>query len=227
MEAEYEADFEQWASEEESRFTVQLLEIGEGYHGDEVAARTGETWFGLFGNEHGSEVRRTKVIVKPAEDPVVDSPGEMTGKSVRVRGKDQPVFLFRNADFIKEGRVLTLSARSDRYDHNETFYLSNGFERTYRLGENEYRLWVTGGANSLRLNLSTGDTQQLVFSVAAIGDATWDLIWVGDIDGDGKLDLLANLPTFYNFGQTRLFVSSKADPGKLVKQVALFHTTGC
>ena len=40
------------------------------------------------------------------------------------------------------------------------------------------------------------------------------LLWAGDLDGDGKVDLLVNLTGY--FWNTTLFLSSLAQPGKLV-----------
>ena len=58
-------------------------------------------------------------------------------------------------------------------------------------------------------------------------EAQWVLLWAGDLDGDGRLDLYMNLSTHYNVSARRLFLSSAAASGALVREVAVFQTTGC
>ena len=52
-------------------------------------------------------------------------------------------------------------------------------------------------------------------------------MWAGDLDGDGKLDLLLNLSTHYNLDSHRLFLSSMAKKGQLVGEAAVFDAVGC
>jgi len=53
------------------------------------------------------------------------------------------------------------------------------------------------------------------------------LRWAGDLDGDGKLDLILAADHHYNLSTTRLFLSSRAKKGELVQEVAKFSTSGC
>ena len=53
------------------------------------------------------------------------------------------------------------------------------------------------------------------------------LKFAGDLDGDGKLDLLIDTTHHYNLSEPTLFLSSQAKDGELVHNVASFRTTGC
>ncbi|MEP6900628.1 MAG: hypothetical protein ABJA66_02695 [Actinomycetota bacterium] len=213
-----------WQKEDESKLKIKLLETGEGFHGDQVSAKSGEIWLGLFKENNKYFLRSTKIKVRRSNDAVVDEPGEKTGKDVIVNGQNQPIFLLKNADILKEGEIKTLFYNPS--DENLT-NLENGFVANYQVNNNKYTLRVEGGANSSKLILETENTKQILYSVDKMGDATWSLTWVGDLDGDGKLDLYADLTDFYNFSEKRLFLSSQADKGKLIKQVANFWTNGC
>jgi hypothetical protein len=211
-------------NEDESKFKVKLLETGEGFHGKEIKAKSDEVWFGLFKKRGKYFLRSTKIKVRPGFDAVLDYVGKKSGKDIKVEGKNEPLFLVKNADFLKQGEIETVFDVSDDEDSGS---LQNGFIKDFVFNGEKYTLRVDGGKNSSALILETDNIRQVLFYVGAMGDSTWNLYWVGDLDKDGKLDLYADLPVFYNFSQKRLFLSSQAGNGKLVKQVAMFHTSGC
>ena len=72
--------------ENDEKLTIKLLETGEGFHGDEIFAKSGESWLGLFENKHGFFLKRAKVKIRRVYDPVVDgyenAVSRKTGKNV-------------------------------------------------------------------------------------------------------------------------------------------------
>lgn len=81
-----------------------------------------------------------------------------------------------------------------------------------------------------RLVLSRGGREQLLYQHAEgdTGDTGgWHLRWAGDLDGDGQLDLLLAADHHSNLSTLRLFLSSRAKKGGLVREVATLRTTGC
>ena len=58
-------------------------------------------------------------------------------------------------------------------------------------------------------------------------DQHCELLWAGDLNGDGKIDLFMNLSDHYNVQQMTLLLSSKGQRKSLVERVAVFRTTGC
>jgi hypothetical protein len=79
-----------------------------------------------------------------------------------------------------------------------------------------------------RLVLVFGELRQVLFSLQECGnDASWSLIWAGDLDRDGKLDLYVSVTQHYNVSQRKLFLSSTAGDKQLVREVAEFITSGC
>jgi hypothetical protein len=218
------AENNDWKEEDKSKFKIKLLETGEGFHGNEINAKSGETWLGLFKEKNKYNLRSVKIKVRPGFDGVSDEPGEMTGKDVIVAGKRQPLFLVKNAEMLREDEIKTIFYAQS---FDDAVRLHNGFVAEYKLNDKKYTLRVEGGTNSSTLILESDNKKQILYFVDGMGDIGWELYWVGDLDKDGKLDLYADIPVFYNFSQKRLFLSSQAEDGKLVKQVALFHTTGC
>ena len=76
------------------------------------------------------------------------------------------------------------------------------------------------------LVLSVGGVEQTLFQQNDGDLDGWNLRWAGDLDGDGKLDLLLDADSHYARQTTRLFLSSKASGRLLVKQVAHLTATG-
>jgi hypothetical protein len=78
-----------------------------------------------------------------------------------------------------------------------------------------------------KLVLSEGSIRQTLYSVESCDDCSWQIKWAGDLDGDGKLDFYIQLSPHYNAAIMKVFLSSGAENGKLVKEAAEFTTTGC
>jgi hypothetical protein len=79
-----------------------------------------------------------------------------------------------------------------------------------------------------RLVLSSGESRQVLYSLVDCGsEAGWYLNWAGDIDRDGKLDLLMSVGQGMYDAAQKLFLSSKARKGRLVKEVAELRSGGC
>lgn len=98
-----------WRDEDESKFRVRLLETGEGFHGDQISAKSGESWLGLFKENNKYFLHSAKIEIRRVHDPVVDGYYESeakqkTGKSVSVEGKIQPIFFAGKCETITPRR---------------------------------------------------------------------------------------------------------------------------
>jgi len=208
----------------------RLVEIGE-FHGDEVEAQTGETWLGLHISDSESMLLSYQVTVEPVHDEIVDEPDQSTGKKVSVDLPLKPKFLV-NTEWLNAGPVQTVL---------EGTY-EKSIERlspvTLKLGSTSYELKVVSPENgekceneglpkNARLVLTSGESEQVLYSLEECGnDPAWFLLWAGDLDRDGKLDLYVSVNQHYNVSEKKLFLSSAAGEG-LVEQVAEFVTSGC
>jgi hypothetical protein len=222
---------------------IHLLETGS-FHGDEVKVRSGEKLLGLYIDRRGSSLISTTVRVRRVVDEIVDEqPGQMTGKDVSVATANKPVFLIKNADMLKEGPVTTVY-RGSKVKRHELMSMyedwKGGKTVSLKLGEQSYRLKVVGRqreltgesqgqkAFDLKVLLTDGKITQTLYSIKDnVESRPWHLVWAGDADGDGKLDLYLDLSWHYNGSESLLFLSSQAKSGQLVKEIARFHTVGC
>lgn len=205
---------------------IQLLETGE-FHGDEVSAKTGETWLGLFKTGDGFSMLETIIDVETVHDVIVDEPGEKTGKAVKASNQNEAVFLIKGANFLPQGNVAVLSGEAKN--------INGKFNSSFKFKEDVYRLSVDNAQNkdemlgkNAKLILTVNGRKQVLRNLTNGGnDAFWTLYWVGDLDADGKLDFYIDLTDHYNVADKRLFLSSQAKNGRLVGEVASFVTVGC
>lgn len=218
----------------EPNYKVKLLTAGE-FHGDEVTAKSGAKWLGLFKENGNYFLQFTKIKVTRSLDPVYHDidlkKGRKTGKKVEVKGKKEPIFLLKNAAMLRSGKVMTLYSLTEPDEDNS---MPNNFAKHFNLNGTDYTLKAVSDnpANEYldptsKLILVSGNTEQIIYNGGGCDDCGWSLYWVGDLDGDGKLDLYADLSYHYNVTSRRLFLSSQAEDGNLVKEVAVFRTVGC
>ncbi|MDQ6652952.1 MAG: hypothetical protein M3Y84_09420 [Acidobacteriota bacterium] len=214
---------------------IQLLETGD-FHGEEVTARSGEKWLGLYKTEPDAVLLPYRLKIDTIYDDLTDyEKGQLTGKRVDVDSPLKPLFLLKEATVLKEGPVITLYSAPQDFDKS----LEKSRPINFKLNGTSYVLNVAApeGAGKCRetafppearLVLERGDSQQTLYSLEGCGnDPVWYLLWAGDLDHDGKLDLYVNVTQHYNVSEKRLFLSSQASQGELVKEVAEFITSGC
>jgi hypothetical protein len=73
--------------------------------------------------------------------------------------------------------------------------------------------------------LSDGMVRQVLYSTESfVDDPHFFVEWAGDLDRDGRLDLVVNLSRKYSVHPHRLLLSSKATKSELVGEAAVFET---
>ncbi|HEY6093842.1 MAG TPA: hypothetical protein VIU93_02705 [Gallionellaceae bacterium] len=145
-----------------------------------------------------------KIDGRFAVEEVVVSFGPSSNEDITeiVSSKKNTIALFRNTN-IRSGDVQTVVEGLD-VDKNS---------KKLSLGSSSYVVRET------QQGLSLGGPDGLS-SIIGFGDV-FHIIWAGDLDRDGKLDLIVYSSDAEGKGATScLFLSSVADMGKLVKKMA-------
>lgn len=215
---------------------VDLLLPGQ-YHGDEVSAQDGETWFALVVDEQGgTRLEPRPVGIEAINDVVLDDENGTTGKRVGA-GQDDVLFYLRDLPALAAGAVATAySGRGDPMslvglDH--AFSLNESPAGRLHLDCNDHpklrdcTLFLDHDGRSQVLgrwqaNVAAGESQMMLGS-----DAWPHVIWAGDLDRDGRLDLLIDVTDHYNVSAPTLFLSSQAKPGERVGEAAVLRSVGC
>jgi hypothetical protein len=215
---------------------THLIEPGQ-FHGYEVSARSGQRWLGLFVNGRGSVLRYSTIKVKRVFDEITDyGTKQKTGKRVSVNLPGQPLLLISQTTALTPGPVMTVfKMKEDDFSHG-----LEKFPATFKLGRRLYVLKVvTPGKNpepcrftsfpkNAKLVLISGRSQQVLYTLDVCGnDPNWYLVWAGDLDRDGKLDLYVNVTQHYDISERKLFLSSQARRGQLLREMGSFETGGC
>ncbi len=192
------------------------------FHGDEVPYADGEKFLAL--QEDGVLVP-VKITVIPEQD-MYDGETEKSGKGVTVPGFEE-TFLLRGRN-LHPGKVTPAA-------NNFIELVPTAWNAKIEFNGRTYDLFYRCGNEECTLVLASGDiTQDLAsFQIERVGNqiATLDVVQVinfaGDLDHDGKLDLIADLARHWNEMRTTLWLSSAAKDGQLVAMTAEFSAVGC
>jgi uncharacterized protein YneR len=216
---------------------ITLVETGDFFYNEEVTVKNGERVLGLYVTEGGSSLIESRIRLKPAADPTAPA-GEkqMTGVSINVDQPGKPVFLVKGAAVLKPGPTSTIYLGGEAKEHElvNTENLASSKPRKLKLGAKEYQLKVlvrkartveTLSPDCVELKMAlVFDKKTQVLSTEQDVDPvnsprTWKLLWAGDVDGDGNLDLYVNLSSDGVGDEMKLFLSSQAKPGQLVREI--------
>ena len=192
-------------------------DIGEEHYGDPPPVRDDASWLGLFAEPDSSWLQRVEVRWD-------HSVREGWGRHTYVVEPETPVLLLVGLPQLRPGPAETVLRWT------ESMYFG-GQSVDVVLGSMEYSIAVPGedpGTCDAVVTLSHGARSQVLFraedeQLLSCDEPHFDVHWAGDLDGDGRLDLLATFSVKYSDHPRRLYLSSAADEGSLVGQVSLFE----
>ena len=202
---------------------VQILQVGEFFC--EITAEPNKLWLGLYPMKNGYSLMSSVIRVEAFYNPTIGDDENVTGATrVLVQGQTAPLFLVAGLDILKTGMVKTLfSGRLPLpMESSLEFALDNG---------SNYSITAFGSLKSNsdtvghKVELVKGNRSQVICSFDTINAAVSYLLWAGDIDRDGQLDLLIDTVCDYNASGPALFLSSLSEAGSLLQKVAQFETT--
>jgi hypothetical protein len=207
---------------------VELLFTGS-FLAQRAWPKTGETWLGLYSNSPGYRLAATKIRVEQVPDACGGSATKVSAETAT-----QPYLLLKGLDHLRTGSVDTAFAGQ------EFFYPGQSLSIKLGAPENWYHVRALGTAGArrgeifftdYRLELHHSerlDAGQAIVQLKAMTlDNTPKLQWAGDLDRDGRLDLLLQIPIGGYSSRLILLLSSRASRGELVKEVAGFDQLDC
>jgi hypothetical protein len=187
----------------------KLAETGGAYHRGEVPFRDGDEVLALCQDQ----LVATKVKIVRVTDPVSELPGKKTAMMVSVPGCPKASFVFA-VPGLAAGPISAVPLQSPRVA-GEGVILA--------LGKRTHRLSVRQSEGAM---VSVFFLDQTPLGTTATEEKDDRLLWAGDLDNDGEIDLIVNLSGNYNSSAATLFLSSAGAPGRPAR-VAMQVTTGC
>ncbi len=207
-------------------------------------------WYGIFTKEDSSEIRKVKISIKKYHHPIFDSdlPEEsedVSGRELVVMEKEKPLFLVSGVKGIQEKKISSVKIKEtkilDRYKDNFEYtsviafikpteelnvsynddnikFTAEGnlenFNKDYITLDEPYRLFVS----------SENGKRQLINEVESfeLESQIYGFTWFGDLDNDGKIDVLMSISNHYAVRAHALFLSSYAEKDEVMKDVVTY-----
>jgi hypothetical protein len=207
---------------------VELLFTGS-FLAERAWPKTGERWLGLYRTAPGFRLAPTRIRIERVPDACADS-----ATKISADGPAEPYLLVRGHDAFSVGSVDTAFAGNQ--------FLYPGQSISVKMGKPEhwYYMVALGSASArpgdilftdYRLELRDAehpDSGQVFLKFDRLAlENTPNLQWAGDLDRDGRLDLLFRVPIGGYSKRYIFFLSSAASRPELVKVVASFDLLDC
>lgn len=216
---------------------IDLHQVDGVYRESEVMARTGQNWL-VFADRDGkyfleyskAKVKRLSTTSYPGDEKDVILTFDKLGKTI---------LAFRNFKPLRPGKVTTVYLRptTDEIDRRNLPIgaMEDSYSQDFNLDDSWYTLRASKGIQKDGtkvgvLVMEHGDEKQVIDMTQHFpGESIiiGNLLWVGDLDNDRKLDVYLDRYDEKGGYGGYLFLSSEAESGKLVKLVATWGLAGC
>jgi hypothetical protein len=213
-------------------FALQTL--GE-FHGEDTVARDGEAWLALGVADDHAYLRPTRARVEPVPDPILDVGDERSGRRVSVGDAAiAPLALVRGPR-LAPTESIRVAARDRVLTPGQALDLELSGQPSMRL-QIECAFETALDTGVCHLIATQGERRQSLFEFAAqrqagdvmLGDEGHvTLLFAGDLDGDGGLDLLLDQSDKYSVSHPTLLLSTPTESERLLEQVAMLTITAC
>jgi hypothetical protein len=186
----------------------------------------GTDWLALGVKHRRTElvpvVPRITRVINPEFDPPGTDLKKASGRLVQIDGLELEPLVVLRASFLRAGVVPTATVlgkwpRQELKLHGEKYVF-------------ESRCSARGNPRQCVVSLAHGKQRQCLAYAFPTGDefaVAVSLVWAGDVDRDGRLDLLVSVGTGRGSEGTAVFLSSVAEPNRLVRGVAGYIKGDC
>jgi len=211
------------------------------FHAGEPVARDGESWLALHADGSEASLVAATLKVRVVHDELLDEAGVRTGLEVSSQDGDGIVAYLRG-DGLKTGAIEPAVVASRGPDTGGLPYELAFRGQLHRLSSHceerprdaharqprfDCRIELRIGGRAQVLSRLGGYRERQDATMSLGDDASPALVFAGDLDRDGKLDLIFDVTDHYNVSRPVLFLSSQAGPGELLGEVARYESVGC
>jgi hypothetical protein len=207
------------------------------FHDGEAVARHGERWLALRVQEGDARLDSTRLRVKRVFDVIADAEGEATGQEIQSDIGD--VLTYLRGPGLHAGKVVA-AVVEDQSDGGLIAQTLSLGDRRYRIATRCEADKTTAGVFACAIDLVEGERRQRLVEMSAQSfdnsgdgrlhfgdDASPHVVFAGDLDRDGRLDLIFDTSNHYNLSHPVLFLSGAAEGDELLHAVAEHDAVGC
>lgn len=210
------------------------------FHGNEPVARDGERWLALRLDGNDAALVATTVNVRAVSDPLLDEGDARTGLAVSSPDGDTVIAYLRGSGLVA-GAIERATVASNPNDPGVAYALTFRAQR-YRIASDcnhqpndvhaeqlqfDCRIVLRSDDRQQVLSRLTGYYEQDATTLSLGDDGGAALLFAGDLDRDGRLDLIFDTTDHYNVARPTLFLSSQGKAGELLHQAAQYEAVGC
>jgi len=181
---------------------------------DEAGDWSGTGWLGW--NRESETLQPVRLIIRRPPTELADSLQD----DVSVESVPKVTFAARCVAGLSAGKIVNAGVLNHDLQYDGALELTIGALR--------YRLSIEAKHPDLadaKVVLAHDGRMQVLYSADGFVDEPhFHIVWAGDLDRDGKLDLVVNLNRKYSWHPYRLLLSTKARGRDLVGDAAVFET---
>ena len=182
---------------------------------DEAGSWAGKNWVGW--THESTRLVPAELIVRPLADR--DNLYDEDRVTVEWRPKTLS-YAVRCMPLVRAGRMESAPVVNHNLEFSGPLEIALG-KRRYTVRLERARADLTDA----KVVLSDGTVKQILYSTEGFVDEPhFEIEWAGDIDRDGRLDLVVNLSRKYSIHPHRLLLSTRAKTSELVGEAAVFET---
>jgi hypothetical protein len=214
-------------------YDAKILTIDGVYHSDEVDPKWAKfNWQGIFKKDDSYYAAKTDVIIRHAYDAIAD---DKTGWEIKTSIKDSAILLVSNIDNLTDQKIKRINlSKSQLLPGESEDFICNGKTCTlYALGSKrsespgsdiysvkDYKLFLKVKKDGVEYN-------QLMVATNDETDTFANILFVGDIDGDGMPDFIVDTTKHENSEVQTLYLSKPSGKKSLLKVIGMHAVVGC
>jgi hypothetical protein len=214
-------------SEEEfkNEFDILIPRTYRTYEGENPVASLTEKWIDLYEENGEYYLGKANFNIEKGFD-------ECSGDSSKSIMPNNKTIVFMDYPELKLGKIKSLKINKNKVwpDEKVTYAFNNvnytlraegKVLSTFKVSAEDDKEEIFKNVANYKLYLTTGNTtEKVLLTQESFNDTFVVLLFAGDIDGDGKLDLIFSSNRDYEEERVLLFLSSKAENGGVMKKVS-------
>ncbi|MCB9189926.1 MAG: hypothetical protein H6600_08855 [Flavobacteriales bacterium] len=206
-----------------------LLVVARTYSEGDLPPITADNWLGIYRqSEQNITVEFASLHIENVEDAFGEE-GNLSAINVADIENKQAICYLKGISGINELSFTDYSyhLKDQQLLPGESITIGGitlvaeaGETTEYYPGFNDYHLYLKQWNDN-------NEMIQEILHIEYFDDAMITFYFIGDLDQDGKIDLLINESYKYSFGNPVLYLSSKARKGELVRRIGQIFLSSC